>query len=184
MPGRHNQLNAAAAVLATVRLGGEAEAAARGLAGFAGVERRLELIAEWPGLRVFDDYAHHPTEVAASLSALRAAHPGARLAVVFQPHLYSRTRDFAGDFAEALGAADEARVLPVYPAREARLPGVGRDLIIGAPGSAARPIERGEAVRLAEPGRLGRDAVLAYMGAGDVTGVAREAIGRRHAVEA
>lgn len=186
VPGRHNQLNAAAAFLATVRLGGEPARAARGLARFPGVGRRLERLAAWPDLKVFDDYAHHPTEVAASIAALREAHPEARLTVVFQPHLFTRTRDFAEAFAEALSAADDARVLPVYPARETPIPGVTSALITDA-AVVAEPISRDDALDLAAPldpaaggpdGGAG-EAVLVFMGAGDVTDLAHAAVRRR-----
>ena len=179
VPGRHNQLNAAAAFLATVRLGGDPEAAARGLGEFRGVARRLEMIAAWPDLTVFDDYAHHPTEVAASLAAVRGAYPDARLTVVFQPHLYTRTRDFADAFTRALTTADEARVLPIYPAREAPLPGVTSELITGGAGSTAAPIDREGALDLV-PREVGAgEAVLVFMGAGDVTDLAHAAVQRR-----
>ncbi len=179
VPGRHNRLNAAAAFLATLRLGGDPRAAARGLGEFRGVARRLEMIAAWPDLTVFDDYAHHPTEVAASLAALREAYPGARLTVVFQPHLFTRTRDFADAFTRALTAADEARVLPIYPAREAPLPGVTSELIIGGAGATAAPIDRKDALDLV-PHEVGAgQAVLVFMGAGDVTDLAHAAVQRR-----
>lgn len=179
VPGRHNQLNAAAAFLATLRLGGDPRAAARGLREFRGVARRLEMIAAWPDLTVFDDYAHHPTEVAASLDALREAYPDARLTVVFQPHLFTRTRDFADAFTRALTTADEARVLPIYPARETPLPGVTSELIIGGAGATAAPIDRKDALELV-PAEVGaEEAVLVFMGAGDVTDLAHAAVQRR-----
>lgn len=180
VPGRHNQLNAAAAFLATLRLGGDAARAARGLAAFPGVSRRLERVGEWPDLKVFDDYAHHPTEVAASLAALREAYPGARLTVVFQPHLFTRTRDFAEAFAEALSAADEACVLPVYPAREPPIPGVTSALITEAV-DVARAVDRDAALELVPVEGRGKEgeAVLVFMGAGDVTDLARAAVRRR-----
>ena len=179
VPGRHNQLNAAAAFLATLRLGGNPRAAARGLGEFRGVARRLEMIAAWPDLTVFDDYAHHPTEVAASLAALREAYPDARLTVVFQPHLFTRTRDFADAFTRALMTADEARVLPIYPAREAPLPGVTSKLIIDGVGATAASIDRESALDLVPPEVGAEEAVLVFMGAGDVTDLAHAAVQRR-----
>ena len=180
VPGRHNKLNAAAAFLSTLGLGGDPARAASGLARFRGVARRLERIGDWPDLKVFDDYAHHPTEVAASIAALREAHPAARLTVVFQPHLFTRTRDFAGAFAEALSAADAARVLPVYPARETPIPGVTSELITGA-AAVAEAIDRDAALELVPPEghENDREEVLVFMGAGDVTDLAHEAIRRR-----
>ncbi len=117
VPGHHNLLNARAAVAAASAAGFDAAAVAAALVDFPGVHRRLELKGERNGSRIYDDYAHHPTEVRAALSALRELEPG-RLIAVFQPHLYSRTKVFAGEFGAALALADEAVVLDVYPARE------------------------------------------------------------------
>jgi len=117
VPGRHNLLNAQAALAALELAGFPLEPAAAALADFPGVKRRLELKGTRDGTRVYDDYAHHPTEVWAALSALREAEPG-HLIAVFQPHLYSRTKAFAEGFGAALALADEVVVLDVYPARE------------------------------------------------------------------
>ena len=117
MPGRHNLLNARAALAAIELAGLDVDAAAAALADFPGVRRRLELKGERGGARIYDDYAHHPTEVRAALSALRELGPE-RLIAVFQPHLYSRTKAFAEEFGAALALADEVAVLDVYPARE------------------------------------------------------------------
>ncbi len=117
VPGHHNLLNARAALAALGAAGVDIDRAAAALADFPGVKRRLELKGTHAGTRVYDDYAHHPTEVRAALSALREMEPG-RLIAVFQPHLYSRTKAFADGFGAALSLADEAVVLDVYPARE------------------------------------------------------------------
>ncbi|HEX6754012.1 MAG TPA: Mur ligase domain-containing protein [Solirubrobacterales bacterium] len=117
VPGQHNVLNARAAIAAAAAAGFDPEAVAGALARFPGVRRRLELKGARGGTRVYDDYAHHPTEVRAALSALRELGPE-RLLAVFQPHLYSRTKAFAEQFGAALALADEAVVLDVYPARE------------------------------------------------------------------
>ncbi|HEY7950363.1 MAG TPA: Mur ligase domain-containing protein [Solirubrobacterales bacterium] len=117
VPGRHNALNARAALAALELAGFDLAPAAVALAGFPGVRRRLELKGARDGTRVYDDYAHHPTEVRAALSALRELGPE-RLIAVFQPHLYSRTKAFAEQFGAALALADEAVVLDVYAARE------------------------------------------------------------------
>jgi UDP-N-acetylmuramate--alanine ligase len=117
VPGRHNQLNARAALAAVELAGLDVDAAAVALAEFPGVHRRLELKGERDGVRIYDDYAHHPTEVRAALTALRELEP-TRLLAVFQPHLYSRTKAFAEGFGAALALADEVTVLDVYPARE------------------------------------------------------------------
>jgi UDP-N-acetylmuramate--alanine ligase len=117
VPGQHNMLNARAALAALGAAGFELGPAAAALADFPGVRRRLELKGSRGGARVYDDYAHHPTEVRAALSALREQEPG-RLIAVFQPHLYSRTKAFGEEFGAALALADEVVVLDVYPARE------------------------------------------------------------------
>ncbi|MBS1883514.1 MAG: UDP-N-acetylmuramate--L-alanine ligase [Actinobacteria bacterium] len=117
VPGAHNVLNARASLAALGAAGFDLDRAAAALADFRGVRRRLEVKGERAGVRVYDDYAHHPTEVRAALSALRSLEPP-RLVAVFQPHLYSRTKVFAAEFGGALALADEIAVLDVYPARE------------------------------------------------------------------
>ena len=117
VPGRHNVANALAALGALSLTGFDAEACARALGDFAGVSRRFELKGERNGARIYDDYAHHPTEVSAALEAARELGPR-RLIAAFQPHLYSRTKALAPEFGAALAAADEVAVLDVYPARE------------------------------------------------------------------
>jgi UDP-N-acetylmuramate--alanine ligase len=117
VPGRHNVANALAALGALSLTGVDAEACARALGDFAGVSRRFELKGERNGARIYDDYAHHPTEVSATLEAARELGPR-RLIAAFQPHLYSRTKALAPEFGAALAAADEVAVLDVYPARE------------------------------------------------------------------
>jgi len=170
VPGRHNALNAAAAFAAAVELGVPAGSAAAGLAAYRGARRRMEPKGEVEGVRVLDSYAHHPTEVAADLTAARDIAAGGRVIAVFQPHLYSRTRIFAAEFGAALGLADEVLVLDVYAAREDPEPGVTGMIVAAAvPGGKARFVPEAAAVPdaiagLAKPG----DLVLT-MGAGDVT---------------
>jgi UDP-N-acetylmuramate--alanine ligase len=174
VPGRHNAQNAAGAFAVARTLGGDPAGIVAGVARFPGVGRRLEILGTWGEVTLVDDYAHHPTEVAASIEALRAAYPSATLNAVFQPHLFTRTRDFADDFAAALGGADHAFVLPIYPAREKPIEGVTSDLITAT--GRAEPIDREGALELArQAAGLGRRIVIAFMGAGDVTGIAREA---------
>jgi UDP-N-acetylmuramate--alanine ligase len=117
VPGAHNVLNARACLAALGAAGFDLDRAAEALGDFRGVRRRLEVKGERGGVRIYDDYAHHPTEVRAALSALRELDPP-RLVAVFQPHLYSRTKVFAAQFGAALALADEVAVLDVYPARE------------------------------------------------------------------
>jgi UDP-N-acetylmuramate--alanine ligase len=169
VPGRHNALNAAAAVAVALELGVDTDAAARALAHFSGASRRFELKGEARGVRVFDDYAHHPTEVRAALTAARSVAGGNRIHVLFQPHLFSRTREFASEFADALNLADTALVLDIYPAREDPIPGVTSQLITGHLAAGGRLVAPGEAVAALVEAAAPGDIILT-VGAGDVTG--------------
>jgi UDP-N-acetylmuramate--alanine ligase len=179
VPGRHNVLNSRAAIAAAELAGFDPEAMAAALAGFPGVARRLELKGERGGARIYDDYAHHPTEVRAALEALREMQP-TRLVIAFQPHLYSRTKALAEQFGAALALADEAVVLDVYPAREqpvGELAGVsGLDVARAAADrmGGRRTIWAPdlEAALEALESRLEPGAVLVTVGAGDVFQVA------------
>jgi UDP-N-acetylmuramate--alanine ligase len=124
--------NAIGALLAGLELGAPLPGLLAGIASFGGVRRRFEFKGRSADVRVYDDYAHHPTEVAAQLTAVRPAAQGGRVVVVFQPHLYSRTRLFAAEFGAALALADEVVVLDVYGAREQPEPGVTGALIVDA----------------------------------------------------
>jgi UDP-N-acetylmuramate--alanine ligase len=175
VPGAHNVLNARAALAAAGLAGFDLDEVASALADFPGVHRRLELKGERAGARVYDDYAHHPTEVRAALSALRGLDPS-RLVVAFQPHLYSRTKVFAEQFGAALALADEAVVLDVYAAREEPvddLAGVsGLDVArAAADRMGGKPVlwapTLAQAEEALEP-RLAPGAVLVTVGAGDV----------------
>ena len=132
LPGEHNLLNALGAAAVARRLGVEWNDIRRSLSGFAGVRRRFERLGCERDVTVVDDYAHHPTEIDAALAAARGSFPGARLVAVFQPHLFSRTRDFADELGQALAAADQAWITGVYPAREAPIPGVTGELVLRA----------------------------------------------------
>jgi UDP-N-acetylmuramate--alanine ligase len=172
VPGLHNVRNALAAIASGIAVGVPLDAMAPGLAEFRGVERRFQRLGEARGVAVVDDYAHHPTEIRATLDAARAAFPGRRIVVAFQPHLFSRTRDFAADFGQALSRGDVVFLTEIYPAREQPLPGVSSDLIASAAAAAGRPVFwRGTRAELASaiaaavrPG----DVVLT-LGAGDIT---------------
>lgn len=130
VPGRHNAINAAGAFAVLVGLGFDPEASLAGIAGFAGTGRRFELHGTVGGVSVYDDYAHHPTEVAAALAAARTVVGAGRIIAVHQPHTYSRTQAFAKEFAEVLEQyADETVVLDVYGAREDPVPGVTGALV-------------------------------------------------------
>ncbi|HWD02945.1 MAG TPA: UDP-N-acetylmuramate--L-alanine ligase [Amycolatopsis sp.] len=169
VPGEHMALNAVAALLAGLELGAPADGLAEGLAAFGGVRRRFEFKGFSGDVRVYDDYAHHPTEVAAQLKAVRTAAGSGRVLVVFQPHLYSRTQTFATEFGEALSLADEVVVLDVYGAREEPVPGVTGALIVDHVTSPvhyqpAFDVAAGLVADLVKPGDL-----VVTMGAGDVT---------------
>ncbi len=132
LPGLHNLRNALGAAGAARVLGAEWDAIREGARRFPGVRRRFQRLGRVNGVEVVDDYAHHPTEVGAALAAARATAPGARLVAVFQPHLYTRTRDFHRAFGEALSGADVAWVTDIYPAREEPLPGIDAGLVVRA----------------------------------------------------
>ncbi|GAA3696443.1 UDP-N-acetylmuramate--L-alanine ligase [Zhihengliuella alba] len=168
VPGDHNLLNAAAAFAVGLDLGVEPGAAAAGLAAFRGASRRFEYRGEAAGVRVYDDYAHHPTEVAAALAAARSVAGRHRVHVLFQPHLFSRTREFAGEFAAALSQADAAHVLDVYPAREAPIPGVTSDLIVAGLATEGGLVAAEDAAAAVAAGAGPGDIVMT-IGAGDVT---------------
>ncbi|WP_426225674.1 UDP-N-acetylmuramate--L-alanine ligase [Pseudarthrobacter sp. DSP2-3-2b1] len=168
VPGRHNALNAAAAFAVALELGVDPDAAARALAHFSGASRRFELKGEARGVRVFDDYAHHPTEVTAALTAARSVAGGHRVHVLFQPHLFSRTREFAKEFADALNLADTALVLDIYPAREDPIPGVSSQLIAEHLAPGGRLVEPDTAVE-ALAAAAGPGDIILTVGAGDVT---------------
>ncbi|HET7231360.1 MAG TPA: UDP-N-acetylmuramate--L-alanine ligase [Longimicrobium sp.] len=129
VPGVHNVRNALAAVAVARRFDIPWAAIERGLADFKGVDRRFERVGEAAGVLFVDDYAHHPTEIEATLTAARAAHPDRRLVAVFQPHLYSRTRDFADEFGRALTGADIVFLTDIYAAREKPIEGVTGEMI-------------------------------------------------------
>ncbi|MGA7203348.1 MAG: UDP-N-acetylmuramate--L-alanine ligase [Specibacter sp.] len=169
VPGAHNVRNAAAAVAVALELGVDAAAAVTALAAFNGAARRFEAKGEGRGVRVFDDYAHHPTEVTAALKAARTVAGGHKVHVLFQPHLFSRTREFAAEFAHALDLADTVAVLDIYPAREDPIPGVTSTLITD---SMAAPIgyapDPAAAVSALVAAASDGDIILT-VGAGDVT---------------
>jgi UDP-N-acetylmuramate--alanine ligase len=183
VPGRHNALNARAALAAIGLAGADIAAAAEALAGFPGMLRRQELKGERSGALVYDDYAHHPTEVRATLAALRELRPQ-RLIAVFQPHLYSRTKALAAEFGAALADADEVGVLDVYAAREepvGPLEGVSglavaRATAERAGGKRVMWLEdRETAARVLAP-RLGEGDLLVTIGAGDIFKLADELV--------
>jgi UDP-N-acetylmuramate--alanine ligase len=179
VPGIHNLRNAVGALAAVDALGGALEPAIEALAAFSGVGRRFERLGEHGGVAVVDDYAHHPSELVATLAAARQAYPGRRLVAVFQPHLYSRTIAHGDAMGRALAAADLVFVTEIYAAREQPVPGVsGRQVAEAAVKAGADA--RFEPVR-ADVGRRVRDALEPgddelTLGAGDITRVAPELV--------
>lgn len=166
MPGEHNAANATAAAILASRAGLAPSDIASGLASFPGIARRFDIRHSSPQLTVIDDYAHHPTEIAGTIAAARLAHPNKRLVGVFQPHLYSRTKDFLDGFAKALSLLDHALILPIYAARETPVPGVDAqaigDKVNGCPADC--PDEK----RFLEVLERSAPEVLLFMGAGDL----------------
>lgn len=187
VPGRHSAVNAAGAFGVLISLGFEPDAAVAALGAFEGTERRFEFRGEVGGVRVFDDFAHHPTELEAALSGARSVAGEGRVIPIFQPHLYSRTKRLAAEFAAVLEQlADVTIVVPVYAAREVPEPGVTGKLItdLFVDKSRAVCVESwadaiDAAVRIARPG----DIVMS-MGGGDVFGVVPDLLvgleGRAH----
>jgi UDP-N-acetylmuramate--alanine ligase len=187
VPGEHNLRNARAALGAIELAGLDVTAAAAELAGFAGVHRRLQLKGSRGAVHIYDDYAHHPTEVRAALSALRELDPS-RLIAVFQPHLYSRTKALATEFGAALALADEVAVIDVYPAREkpvGELAGVSGLQVAQAAAErmGGKPVwwlPELETARRAMADRLDRlqgdGGVLVTIGAGDVFKLGEELV--------
>ncbi|MFJ9249704.1 UDP-N-acetylmuramate--L-alanine ligase [Streptomyces sp. NPDC101776] len=172
VPGRHYASNAVAALAAGVALGIPAGELAPALAAYTGVKRRLQLKGEVAGVQVIDSYAHHPTEMTADLEAMRAAASSARLLVVFQPHLFSRTQELGKEMGQSLALADASLVLDIYPAREDPIPGVTSDLIIEAArvaGADVTPVHDKADVPEAVAGMAKPGDLVLTMGAGDVT---------------
>lgn len=173
-PGRHMAFNAVGVVALLHAAGFDAPATAAGLARFGGVRRRFEIRVRRPDLTIVDDYAHHPTEVAATLAAARSGHPG-RIVAVFQPHRYSRTAEHGVALGAALSAADRVIVAEVYSAGEAPVPGVNGRLVAGAvDGPPVEFVPRRVDLAAAVAADLQPGDLVLTLGAGDVTGVPDE----------
>lgn len=176
VPGEHNVRNALAAIGIAMQAGLNFDVIARALRGFGGVERRFQILGSFRGAVVVDDYAHHPTEIRATLDAARRGYPERRIVALFQPHLFSRTRDFSEEFAESLAGADVAFVLPIYPAREEPIEGISSSLLVDAArrhGATVTLVDR-DSIGAADLIRtiLGPSDLFVTMGAGDVNRVA------------
>lgn len=176
VPGDHNIRNAVAAFTVALELGIDPARAAEGLSGFSGAARRFEFRGEARGVRVYDEYAHHPTEVRAALNAARTVAGSGSVHVIFQPHLFSRTREFAAEFASALALADSAAVLDIYPAREDPIPGVTSELITGRLGGGAVYHTDPRAALNSVEARARSGDVVLTVGAGDVTALGAELV--------
>lgn len=180
--GRHNLLNALGAAAAARTLDAAWDPILEGLADFAGVARRFERLGDAAGVLVIDDYAHHPTEISATLDTARASFPGARLVAAFQPHLYSRTRDFAAEFGASLAAADLVWVTDVFPAREVPIPGVSGETVVNAARAAGAADVRYHPAVGTLPAALADDLragdVLITLGAGSIETVGRSVLAR------
>jgi UDP-N-acetylmuramate--alanine ligase len=181
VPGRHYALNAVAALVAGSELGVPADEFAKALGTYTGVRRRLQLKGEVNSVHVIDSYAHHPTEMTADLEAIRGGAGDGRIVVLFQPHLYSRTRELAAEMGESLALADSSVVLDIYPAREDPIPGVTSELIIDAARTAGAEVRHAassaEGVELVAGMAAPGDLVLT-MGAGDVTELGPQILAR------
>lgn len=166
VPGLHNIMNALAAFAAATLAGVNAQVAAKALSTFKGVKRRFEYIYRGDKIIYLDDYAHHPVEIEAFVKAVKALYPEKPLYLIFQPHLYSRTRDFMTAFAESLSLADNVILLPVYPAREEAIPGVTSEKLL-------EKVRSGEKKVVAKDELLNHvknieSGIIATVGAGDI----------------
>ncbi len=172
VPGKHNVRNALAAVACGIASGVKLEAMKPGLESFTGVERRFQRLGDVAGVTIIDDYAHHPTEIEATLEAARSAFPTQRIIAAFQPHLYSRTRDFHREFAAALSRADLVYLCDLYPARESPIDGVTSEMIAGPMRNDGHaPLWEGPRSDLAAAlaGNVKEGDVVITIGAGDIT---------------
>ena len=175
-PGQHNVRNALAAIAVARELGVSAEATSAGIAKFLGVDRRFQILGDYNGALVVDDYAHHPTEIRATIDAARSGYPNRRIVALFQPHLYSRTRDFAREFGQSLRGADVALVAPIYAARETPIEGISSRMIAES-AAGIEFLDRSHIEIVNElRRRLQPSDVFIAMGAGDVHEIAEELV--------
>jgi UDP-N-acetylmuramate--alanine ligase len=166
IPGFHNIENALAAAALAMQVGVSGEEIKIGIASFLGVKRRFEYHVESDEHVMIDDYAHHPTEIAACLNSVKALYPGVKITAVFQPHLFSRTRDFIDDFATSLAIADELYLLDIYPARELPMEGVTSDWLLSKIQlDQKQVISKSDLLQVIDQKK---PALLVTMGAGDI----------------
>lgn len=168
VPGKHNVLNMTAALALSLLAGANPDQLAKAVASFSGIYRRFEIHLNHPELAYVDDYAHHPTEIRAALEGARSAFPARQVVTVFQPHLFTRTRDFAGGFREALSGSDAVLMMDIYPAREIAIEGVtGSWLLEGIHADTAMMAEKGRLPALLDQ-VVSLPAVVLTLGAGDI----------------
>jgi len=166
IPGLYNVENAVAAMAAAILAGVTPEELSQGLASFKGVKRRFDIRLNEPQMIYIDDYAHHPEEIKACISSVRAMFPDRKLTGIFQPHLFSRTRDFATEFAESLSTLDEVLILPIYPARELPIPGIDSQMLLSLMNHTNKHlVQKSE---IPEYFNRKQTEVLITMGAGDI----------------
>src|SRR5260221_499713 len=182
VPGFHNMENAIAATLVALKLGVDESTIKTALASFQGVKRRFEFIVKKNKLVYIDDYAHHPAEIEAFLTSVKSMYAKKKITVIFQPHLFSRTRDFAKGFSKSLSLADELILLDIYPAREEPIPGVTSDMLFKDITSAVKiRSNKNDLLRTLEELDI---EVLATVGAGDIDTFVkpiRELLNRKYA---
>ncbi|GAB5552210.1 MAG: UDP-N-acetylmuramate--L-alanine ligase [Saprospiraceae bacterium] len=167
MPGKHNVENATLAINVALELGISKEKIREGLSNFKGIQRRFELVYRDDQVAYYDDYAHHPTELNAAIEAAKTLFPTKKITGIFQPHLYSRTRDFADGFAQALDQLDELLLLDIYPARELPIEGVTSDMLVQKmKNKTVKRVSLGDAMNELENRSL---EVLLSLGAGDIS---------------
>lgn len=166
VPGFHNVENAVVSIAIAHKLGLNDKEILEGIKTYSGVKRRFEYIIQRDNFVFIDDYAHHPSEIQAMLTSVRALYPGKKVSVLFQPHLYSRTKDFAAEFSQSLSLADEVMLLDIYPARELPIEGVSSDILL-------------ESIQVDEKYKVDKETIIDYlsnrelevfitMGAGDI----------------
>ena len=166
LPGLHNIENAVSAIEVALQLGIEPEKIKKALAGFLGVKRRFEYILKEQGHIYIDDYAHHPEELRACITAVKSLYPDKKLTAIFQPHLFSRTRDFASEFSEVLSMVDDLIMLEIYPARELPIEGVSSSMILENVNNASKRILTKHAAL--DFVKSNKPELLLTVGAGDI----------------
>ena len=166
VPGYHNVENMLAAIAVSRALGADDESIKRGVRSYKGVKRRFEFVHKSEQVTFIDDYAHHPVEIEVLLRSVRDLFPGKKITAVFQPHLFTRTRDFAEGFSESLSLADEVILLDIYPARELPIEGVTSDLLLKNIKAAKKTISTKQ--NLVSQIQVWNPEVLLTIGAGDI----------------